>query len=201
MRLEDTQLTFSHFSCVIHQQAKKGNRRCGDSFLVREFSDHFIVAIADGLGSGEAAYQCSKRATQLIVDHHVRSPADMVNTINRKLAGSRGVVLAVAKFFPNKGRVVFCGIGNISFTLYSERHKRIRAFSLPGYMDGRQIKPREEIFRYRTGDFFAMYSDGITPHQDWSTILNDVESPVEGLTRIKQIWETENDDLTFILGR
>lgn len=196
-----TQKTFPSFSCVIHQEAKNGGPHCGDSYYVEEFTDYFVVALADGLGSGMGALFASSRATTLLGQCHSLSVTDAARHINKQLHGTRGVVLAIAKFFPNEKRVEFSGIGNIQFTLYPPVGRCIRTFSRPGYLDGRDVQLRKAYFPYTPGDSFVMYSDGISPTGEWTDVFRFAETPLAGLETIKQMWKRQNDDMTVIVGR
>lgn len=199
--MEVIQLTFPSFSCAIHQQAKAGNDHCGDSYFAHESRNYFVISIADGLGSGLEAKQASQLATSLMEQCHHLPVTDVVSEINRELNGTRGVVFAVAKFFPEENRAEFSGVGNIMFTLYPVTGKRIRTLSLPGYLDGRNVRVRKEDFPYTPGDSFVMYSDGISPRAEWADVFREVGEPLEGLDRIKQMWKLQNDDITVIVGR
>lgn len=194
-------MSFPSFSCAIHQEAKSGGSYCGDSYYVREFDDYFVIAIADGLGSGTEAQFASEHAVGLLEQYHHLPLTDVVREVNRQLSGTRGVVLAIAKFFSKERRVEFLGIGNITFALYPATGRRIRVLSVPGYLDGRAVQWRKENLPYSSGDSFVMYSDGISATAEWTNALRLAETPVLGLQAIKQMWEQHNDDATVIVGR
>lgn len=193
--------TFPSFSCAIYQQAKNGEHDCGDSFYVKQHGGHFVIAIADGLGSGSQACLASSRAINLL-DQFCHLPVtDIVQQVNEQISGTRGVVFAIVKFFPQARRGEFSGIGNIMFTLYPMSGRRIRALSRPGYLDGRDVKPHKEDFSYTPSDHFVMYSDGISPTADWTDALHFARQPTKALQAIKQLWKEQNDDITVIVGR
>lgn len=196
-----TQLTFPSFSCVVHQEAKNGRACCGDSYYVDEYGgDYFVVAIADGLGSGLEARSASEKAISLVHQRHYLPVTELISHINTQLFGTRGVVFAVVKFFPQHGYAEFSGVGNIVFTLYASTGKRTRMLSLPGYLDGRRAQIRKERFAYTLGDRFVMYSDGIVPRAEWADVFQTVNTPLEGLNAIRHMWKAQNDDITVIVG-
>lgn len=199
--LPHIKLIFPSFSCAIHQEAKNGKASCGDSYFVKDCGDYFVVAIADGLGSGTEARVASSRAIVLLEQCHAQSIVNVVQTINRQMSGTRGIVFAIAKFFP-KGRFIeYASIGNIRFTLYPSQGKRIRTLPQPGYLDGRTVQLEHQSFPYAPGDSFVMYSDGISAHSDWTNALRSATTPAQGMKKIRQLWERQNDDITVIVGR
>lgn len=196
-----TQLTFPSFSCVVHQESKNGESCCGDSYYVDECDgDYFIVALADGLGSGMEARSASEKAITLVQQLHHLPMTQLVSSINTQLSGTRGVVFAAVKFFPQRNYAEFSGVGNINFTLYACTGKRIRVLSLPGYLDGRRTQIRKERFAYNLGDKFVMYSDGISPRVEWRDVFQTTSTPLEGLNAIRDMWTAQNDDITVIVG-
>lgn len=194
-------LVFPSFSCAIHQEAKTGEDSCGDSYYVKDCGDYFVVAIADGLGSGTEARLASSRAMALLEKCHNLSVVNVAQTINEQMNGTRGIVFAIAKFFPERELIEYTSIGNIRFTLYPSNGKRIRTLPQPGYLDGRSVQLKQQSFPYAPGDSFVMYSDGISARSDWTNALRGAMTPAAGMRKIRQLWERKNDDITVIVGR
>lgn len=192
---------YSNFSCVVFQEAKQGSGCNGDSYFIQEWPEYFIIAIADGLGSGNEARLASERATGTVKQFHTSPVGEIMQDINRHLFGTRGVVCAVTKFFPKDHRVEFAGVGNITFVLYPAHGKRIRTFSYPGYLDGRRVQIRTANLTYSPGDGFVMFSDGIASCTEWEEVFRRADAPPDLFRGIRRMWTRKNDDLTVIIGR
>ena len=132
---------------------------------------------------------------------HNQAVINVVQTINQQMSGTRGIVFAIAKFFPEKELIEYTSIGNIRFTLYPSNGKRICTLPQPGYLDGRYVQLNQQDFPYSLGDSFVMYSDGISARSDWTNALRGAKTPAAGMKKIRQLWEQKNDDITVIVGR
>lgn len=196
-----TERAFPSFSCIIYQEPKGNHACCGDSYYALETENYFVVAIADGLGSGMEARKASQQATALLDRFHHLPAAKLVAQVNTHLLGTRGVVFGVVKFFPRQRRAEYSGVGNVTFTLFPIDGEQIRVLPVPGYLDGRCVNIRVEQLAYQPGDRFVMYSDGLSLRKEWGHAFRMTKTPAEGLSVIQEHWEPNNDDMTVIVGR
>lgn len=109
----------------VYQQPKQGNTFCGDSYFYNETEDHFICAIADGLGSGEYAMESSQAVIDIIKENNHVSVEELVRKSNEILYGKRGVVLGILKMDFRSEVYSFSSIGNIGImTVTDDRVKK-----------------------------------------------------------------------------
>jgi anti-sigma regulatory factor (Ser/Thr protein kinase)/serine/threonine protein phosphatase PrpC len=110
----------------------------GDAFVVRQWGEHALVGVIDGLGHGPLANQAAETARQY-VESHAGQPLDaLFNGAAKACLATRGVVMALARFdfgaFPPGGnrlgtdlrglpepapavRFAFASLGNIEVRL------------------------------------------------------------------------------------
>lgn len=80
-----------------YEKPKKGNYHSGDSYFYIETEEHFLVALSDGLGSGEVAKESSQTVIDVIRRNVHRPLDDMLEQCNAALFGNelRGCVLGI----------------------------------------------------------------------------------------------------------
>jgi anti-sigma regulatory factor (Ser/Thr protein kinase) len=83
----------------------------GDAFIVRERNGELLVALIDGLGHGEPAETAAMAAQQYVRSHIDMPLADLFQGVSRACRGTRGVVMALARF--SAGRISFASVGNV----------------------------------------------------------------------------------------
>jgi negative regulator of sigma-B (phosphoserine phosphatase) len=146
----------------VYQQPKSGQTYCGDSYCYAESQNHFICALADGLGSGKYAKESSQIVID-IIDDNVHAPIeDLMKMCNKALFGKRGVVLGVLKMNFKEKTYSYTSIGNIGILYVDEQRRKKRNIPSAGFLTG-YPKP----FRVMTGKLeeqmnFIMFSDGVT---------------------------------------
>ncbi len=99
--------------------AKAGEEVCGDAWSVQPQAGALRLLVADGLGHGPLAADAANAAVRAFADHHVRAPSACIEHIHVALRSTRGAAVAVADLDPDRGSVVFAGIGNIAGILYA----------------------------------------------------------------------------------
>ena len=55
-----------------HQHSKGGNPFCGDSFFFHATEDYFLCVLADGLGSGQFAFESSSAVTHIVKEMQMK---------------------------------------------------------------------------------------------------------------------------------
>ncbi len=98
---------------------KTGEEVCGDAWSVQPHDGALRLLVADGLGHGPHAADAANAAVRAFADHHVRAPGPCIEHIHLALRPTRGAAVAVADLDPERGSVVFAGIGNIAGILYA----------------------------------------------------------------------------------
>lgn len=145
---------------------KTGEEVCGDAWGVVFDARRMAFLVVDGLGHGSAAATAAHTAVD-VFDRHApkESPGGAMQAIHRGLASTRGAAAAIAELRLAQGEMVFCGVGNIATTLFSDGMAR-KAVSMSGTLGHVARTVRE--FSYPIGSSFVlvMASDGL--HTNWS---------------------------------
>lgn len=147
---------------------KSGESVSGDTHSVIKINERsFLMALSDGMGSGEYARKVSESAISLIeAFYRARMPEDnILDTINKLLSFSRDerfTCIDVAEINLDTGRADFIKIGSPAGIILREGEIRIlESNSLPlGILEN--LHPAVRTDRVQDGDTVIFMSDGIT---------------------------------------
>lgn len=147
---------------------KKGERVSGDTHSVIRVNDHtFLMALSDGMGSGEYARKVSEAAISLIeAFYRAQMPEDTVlKTINKLLSFNRDerfTCIDIAAVNLDTGRADFVKIGSPAGVIIREGEiKVLESSSLPlGILEN--LRPAVCTEYLKSGDIVVFMSDGIT---------------------------------------
>ena len=147
---------------------KNGEKVSGDTHSVIRINDHtFLMALSDGMGSGEYARKVSESAISLIeAFYRAEVPRDTVlKTINKLLSFNRDerfTCIDIVGVDLNTGRADFVKIGSPAGVIIREGEiKVIESTSLPmGILEN--LRPTVCTEKVTSGDIIVFMSDGIT---------------------------------------
>lgn len=147
---------------------KSGEKVSGDTHSVIKINEHsFLMALSDGMGSGEYAKKVSSTAISLIeAFYRAEMPEGTVlKTINKLLAFNREerfTCIDIAAVNLNTGVADFVKIGSPAGIIIREDEiKILESQSLPlGILDS--LKPTVCSEQLKSGDIVVFMSDGIT---------------------------------------
>ncbi|MEU8561257.1 ATP-binding SpoIIE family protein phosphatase [Streptomyces cyaneofuscatus] len=156
-----------------------GETSCGDAWAVRvdeggtegsrpspggsaPSADPAILAmLCDGLGHGPLAALASEAAVTAFRRSTARHPEGLLRDIHAALRGTRGGAVAVARIEPGRGRLLYCGIGNVSGVLLGPE-SRNGLLSAPGIVGQQMRSLRTFELPLKPGGALVMHSDGLT---------------------------------------
>ncbi|MEU9976378.1 ATP-binding SpoIIE family protein phosphatase [Streptomyces sp. NPDC051014] len=151
-----------------------GESVCGDAWATRTVPAAsgppvILVMLCDGLGHGPLAARASQNAVKAFHETDDLTPEGVLDAVHRALRGTRGGAVAVARIEPAAGRVLYCGIGNVSGFLIGDTRRRA-LLSAPGIVGAqmRRLRTFEEPLP-RHGAL-VMHSDGLTERWDHETL-------------------------------
>ncbi|MFI6334025.1 ATP-binding SpoIIE family protein phosphatase [Streptomyces sp. NPDC050535] len=153
-----------------------GETVCGDAWAVRgAVGDDagsrppVLVMLCDGLGHGPLAARASQAAVKAFHATRDLSPEGVLNAVHLALRGTRGGAVAVARVEPAAGRLLYCGIGNISGFLVGDDGRKT-LLSAPGIVGAhmRRLRTFEEPLPEHGA--LVMHSDGLTERWDTRTL-------------------------------
>lgn len=147
---------------------KDGEKISGDTHSVIRINDRaFLMALSDGMGSGEYAKKVSATAISLIeAFYRAEMPADTIlNTINKLLSFNRDerfTCIDIAAVNLETGRADFVKIGSPAGVIVREGEiKILESESLPlGILEN--LHPTVCTEKLKDGDIVVFMSDGVT---------------------------------------
>lgn len=187
------------FHIYTEQRAKNNNEFCGDSYYITSDDNELICLLADGLGSGEFAYQASDAAVRVVEANPKSDIETLMDQCNEAMIGKRGAAVAIFKVNLKTKIVQYSCVGNIRFFLFPSNEKAIYPMPVSGYLSGRYQKYRVQTFKYIPESRFIFYTDGFVPKQTNKLIK---QGPVNEELMFKIAEEQSNlhDDITYIIG-
>ncbi|WP_062646306.1 ATP-binding SpoIIE family protein phosphatase [Streptomyces maremycinicus] len=145
-----------------------GETVCGDAWAVRTAvpgeggrRPELLLMLCDGLGHGPLAQRASQAAVKAFHATRDLSPEGALNAVHLALKGTRGGAVAVARIEPAAGRLLYCGVGNVSGFLVGDDGRRA-LLSAPGIVGAhmRRLRTFEEPLPAHGA--LVMHSDGLT---------------------------------------
>lgn len=152
----------------ISSSAKQGETACGDTHSVIRIDERtFMVALSDGMGSGEYAKQVSECTISLLESFYkAKMPSSLVlSTINKLLSFSREETFAcvdIAVMHLDFARADIVKIGSpMGFILSNTTLKILDNSSLPlGILES--VHPETNSYPLQENDVLLFLSDGVT---------------------------------------
>lgn len=96
-----------------------GEKVCGDGYAVKKVENGYQFFMGDGLGHGINAHEAAQEAIKVFKECREKSPADILRHIHNNVKKTRGLVATIAHLDMNMQQWSFCGIGNISASVFT----------------------------------------------------------------------------------
>lgn len=195
--------SFKQFDVSALQKPKRSQSICGDSYFVSETDQYFIGTLVDGLGSGEYAKQASQIAVDTIAKESDSPVDELIQKVNESLINYRGVVLTIFKMNFQTKSISYCSIGNVQLVIFLPNGKRLMPLPNRGFLSGRPLKVRKEVYPYPDGAIFIIHSDGFKSSGEIKKINCDF-SQEQLIYRIEQLFNKQSDlddDVTILIGK
>jgi anti-sigma regulatory factor (Ser/Thr protein kinase) len=123
------------------------------------------VMLCDGVGHGPLALVAAQAAIRAFHAGPGPSPEDVMAGIHRALAGTRGAAVAVARIEPDRGRVLFCAVGNVAGAIVTPGSKT--ALPWGAGTAGHQLPAlRATAHPLPPGSALVLHSDGLSGRWD-----------------------------------
>lgn len=138
----------------------RGEAVNGDAYCIRPHGKGWTVLVADGLGHGPLAAQASDAAVRVFRAHDHEPPGRILAAVHAGLGHTRGGAVSVARYDPERGTLVFTGIGNVAGGVITGGvTKRLVSLSGTAGLVARRIQEFEYPFTPQS--LLVMCSDGI----------------------------------------
>ncbi|AKF09912.1 SpoIIE family protein phosphatase [Sandaracinus amylolyticus] len=191
--------SIARFEIAGQARALRGVERCGDAWAAMPAGEAGVVlAVADGVGHGDAAHAASTRALALvrtlIAEDAARALTDVIARCHRDALGSVGLALLVLRAGPSG--VELCGVGNVEVRSWPARESR--GVSYAGTVGYRYRTTRAFTSTLERGDVLALTTDGVRStfalSRPGASLPAYVESALDAHAR-------EHDDATMVVVR
>lgn len=170
----------------------------GDSFVINRWNDKTLVGVIDGLGHGLPAHKAATAARSYVERHFDQPLPAVFEGTGRACRGTRGVVMALARFDCADESLEFAGIGNIYSHL--DGPDRGSLTMRRGVIGGNAPEPYIERLSWESSYRLALHSDGVTSHWGWDDCegMQNV-SATEQARHLLTKYGKDDDDATVLV--
>ncbi len=176
---------------------KVPNTPNGDSFIIKRWNDKALVGVIDGLGHGEAAHEATKAAQSYVESHFDQPFETLFEGTDRACQGTRGVVMALARFDWTDATATIAGLGNIAIHVDGPTN------SIPmrrGVLGSRAMTPLVETIEWKPTYRLVLHSDGVSSHWDWNEWSETTDKPATLQARtLLDRFGKDDDDATVLV--
>jgi anti-sigma regulatory factor (Ser/Thr protein kinase) len=135
----------------------------GDGWWTIRRDGRVLVLVVDGLGHGPEAAEARREAVRIFRADPARETADLVGAIHAGLRPTRGAAVAVSEIDADRGRLRFCGIGNVTGVVVGGGHAR-HLVSHNGTAGHTARKIETFTYPWPAGATLVQHTDGLTGH-------------------------------------
>jgi anti-sigma regulatory factor (Ser/Thr protein kinase) len=186
--------------------AYPGERVCGDDWLACENFSRQRIVLADGLGHGQSASDAASTTVTVFDQERTLSPCNLITRTHHALRSTRGAAAAIAEIRADTRIVTYCGIGNITATIYDGGAIR-HLVSQNGTL-GHELRKAQE-FTYPWPDsphlhlpLLVMHSDGVASHWKLESYAGLVEHhPSLIAAMLYRDFKRARDDVTVVVAK
>lgn len=174
---------------------------CGDACTGWVGSNRLVLALADGLGHGEAAADAAQAALACLAEHLDSRCEDLFARCNERLRDTRGVALAVAIIEPEIHRLTIGTVGNIRALLLRDAAE-LRLDGARGIVGAGYTRLMPETLNLEPGNVLVLFSDGLVDFP----ALREVVQVADGCAKaqaqaILNRWAHGRDDAAVLVYR
>ena len=144
----------------IAQRPKVNETVCGDVVTVTTKPSGVLIAVADGLGHGEFAYEAARTFCDFATKHAENGIESIISDARTVMAKTRGAAAALVDLNEDQRVLEFVGIGNIELRSWSK--EKIAPVSIPGIVGTALRRIRSFRYNLNDDDLFIIFSDGIS---------------------------------------
>lgn len=142
--------------------SKRGEEVCGDSWGAEQTGEISTILVADGLGHGYDASMASQEAVRMLHASADLTPIQLLERVHLALRSSRGAAVAVARIDRMRGKLTYCGVGNISAQIYAGSRASQHLVSVNGTAGQQAQRIREFSYPWPENGMLVLHSDGLT---------------------------------------
>lgn len=170
----------------------------GDAYLFKQWGDHALAGVIDGLGHGPFAQEASQEARRYIELHCEKGLEDLFEETGQVCRATRGVVMALACFDLPRQTLTVASVGDIEVRLRDgPRNVCAVQRGVVGYNAPRAVATSRPWTR---DGLLVMHSDGLRADWDWSGFRHELEKEPAVIAQLflAELGKAE-DDATVIV--
>ncbi|HET7214137.1 MAG TPA: SpoIIE family protein phosphatase [Terriglobia bacterium] len=149
----------------VAERHKPGESLSGDLHLVKPLETGVLLAVADGLGHGQAAAEAARLALSAVEEHSNKPLVEIMQSCSRKLQGTRGAVMSMALLSTLDNTMEWLGVGNVEGVLVRSapngKPARESLLLSRGVLGGQLPLLRTFALEVSRGDTLIFATDGI----------------------------------------
>jgi anti-sigma regulatory factor (Ser/Thr protein kinase) len=173
----------------------------GDAFVVKQWGRNAIVGVIDGLGHGQFAQRASQTARQYIQQHFDQPLESLFRGAGRACRGTRGVVMALARFDLDRQKLTIASVGDIEVRLIGNP-ERFNLIVKRGIIGLNAPSPVASEHPWTSTSLLVMHSDGLRPHWAWDEFSDVAQAAPDMIARrLLQALGKMDDDATVVVAR
>ena len=172
----------------------------GDTLVIKKWGKSAIVSIVDGVGHGEFAHAAAAKARHYIETHYDQSITNIFRGVELNCRGTRGVVMALAKFDWGNSKLIFGSVGNIESHV-SGGSEKINFIARRGIVGKSAPMPRVTENHWDPEAIMIIHSDGLQSIRHWGDYLNNNndKSSTSIAQQMLRDYARPEDDATVII--
>ncbi|HEV2801854.1 MAG TPA: ATP-binding protein [Pyrinomonadaceae bacterium] len=175
--------------------------RNGDAYFIRRRAGQTLLAVVDGLGHGQGAYEASRVALAVLGEWQGEGLEQLFRTAHAALRPTRGAVMGACILDNARGSFQYAGVGNIEVRVINSPEP-IRPISNNGTLGSRLDKLRVWSYSWTEGARVVLASDGVSASWD----MNDYpglaqHSPQLLAVVLMRDYGRDTDDATILVGK
>lgn len=148
---------------AVAQRTFPGERRSGDTYVVKAHPRGVLIGVIDGLGHGDEASDAAEGAADTLA-RHAGDPLDhLVKRCDERLRSGRGAAMTLVSVDPANHTMSWLGVGNVDALLQrgDRGRSRERVVMRSGVVGYRVPRLRASTVPIRGGDLLVLVTDGI----------------------------------------
>lgn len=172
----------------------------GDDFLVKRWDGSALAGLIDGCGHGQQAHQAA-RITRHYAETHYDLPIEALFAgIERACHGTRGVVMALARFDWEAGKLTFGSVGNIEARLLNGE-TRLPFIVRRGILGAHAPRPVVSTIPWDNGNILVLHTDGLTSHWSAAQFKALLGKPADEIARelLRSLGKTLDDATALVV--
>jgi len=170
----------------------------GDTFVLKRWDDSALVGVIDGLGHGQPANKAAMAAKGYVEGHYDRPLGSIFEGTERACRGTRGVVMALARFDWVEGTMTVASVGNINHKYAGP--EEVSIVPRRGVLGSNSPDPVVTTVDWDPSARLVLFSDGVVSHWDWAEYADHFENSASEAARgLLSRLGKDDDDATVVV--